>query len=593
MKNSKFKIQNSKFKILYFLSNLKQSSIYLILFMVWIVSCKNKYKVEPESSASKGGTEVYNPNADNVIQLGKKIDNPYALKNMRKAYSSLARQESLDSTASPVHVSHYYVRFLPENWAQYDTLVADTSLELYNIPLDYEVAVCGNFYHDPSIPADKPTWQYTSVPVNFKFNSNIKYEILEELYIPETDVTLKANARKNISNKSFTNALLDEAMILTKNYDDTLKTNNTARTNWNPNGFVKVTDTKLNKDIPLEGVKIRCRRWVFVKVREATTNADGWYQTEGFDRPVNYSLIFETNNFDIRSGTFGQATVDGPKSSSPWNITFYVDDVNRFYAHVFRGAFRYHYKDIGGLMRPQNAGFKIKYAAYDKRNSDGDQGVNIGVWSYFGTNPNILIYRYGENGQYESDEIFSTTIHETCHTTHVLNMNLGQISSLQPISYNLGYVQYSQVGEDIAESWPVAVEWYITSKEYRERGITDYGKETYNNYTRRKDALGNLIRASYPLDRGYQYWNKSVNAKYSSIFIDLVDNFNQSSQSYRDENNNSYIGINDPVSGYSLPNIEATFLKYVYGASSLREQCKKNKPTGVSDTQIDVLLNNL
>lgn len=554
------------------------SLIMGILFTACKQELNNVKTPEPRTESATS----YAPNPDHKIVLGKQLENPYTVENMKKAYQSLAKGARLSEESSPVRTSHLYVRFLPKDWVQYDSLVADTSLELYNIPLDYEIAVCGNFYQDPSIPEGNPTWQYTSVPIGFKFNPNIKHEVLSELYIPEQDTSLELSSPSGrIDGKSFTDALLDEAMIITKNFDDTLQTKNGARTDWNPNGFVRVTDTKLGRDIPLEGVKIRCRRWVVVKVREATTNADGWYQTESFDRPVNYSLIFETNRFDIRSGSLGQATVDGPKQKSAWNITFWVDDVNRFYSHVFRGAFRYFNKDIGGLIRP-NFSFKVKYAAHDKVGSV--QGVNRGNWSIFGINNQIAIYRYGQNGQYESDEVFSTTIHETCHSTHVLAMSLGGLGGTPPISYDLGYIQFSQVGDEIAESWPVAVEWFITSMEYREKGIANYGRENYLNITSRGGAY-----ASYPLDRAYQYWPMDSQRQYSSVFIDLVDNFNQNGFFFL---NHGTSQLNDPVSGYTLQGIESTFLKHVYGLSSLREQCKKNKPSGVTDSQIDILLNN-
>lgn len=239
-----------------------------------------------------------------------------------------------------------------------------------------------------------------------------------------------------------------------------------------------------------------------------------------------------------------------------------------FYAHVFRGAFRYHYGNMFGLMPASYS--LLKYSAFDK--SGKAQGVNIGNWSLFQANPNILIYRNLTSGfAYSSDEVFSTTIHETCHSTHGLIMNAG-------------WIQYSQVSDAIAESWPVAVEWFITSMEYRERGIPDYGRETYSNVTPRG------FSASYPLDRGYQYWPYNSSAKYSSVFIDLVDDFNQFLRFFPDFNYTS--NVNDNVTGYTLANIERTFLKHVYGLSSLRTQLKANKPNGVTDEQIDELMNN-
>lgn len=347
-------------------------------------------------------------------------------------------------------------------------------------------------------------------------------------------------------------------MILTKNYDDTLKPK-VRNARYNPVGIITIHDTRLGGQIPLVGVKVRARRWFTYST--TYTNGDGWFQNEFFDRDVNYALFFETPSFDVRSGTFGQAWINGPNSSSPWLLNI-GNDLNGFYAHVFRGAYRYHYGNIDGLRRPFFS--PLKYAALDKSNQwSHAQGVNIGNWDISETNPNILIYRnkFSTGLGFASDEIFSTTVHETCHSTHMTLMNAG-------------LVQYSQVSSSIRESWPVAVEWHITSMEYRERGISDYGRETYEN-----------ILASYPLHRGYQLWNKGVRENYSSIFIDLVDDFNQN------------LGFadntlpNDNVTGYSLTSIESTFLKHVYGISSLKIELKKNKPNGVTDDQIDVLLN--
>lgn len=50
--------------------------------------------------------------------------------------------------------------------------------------------------------------------------------------------------------------------------------------------------------------------------------------------------------------------------------------------------------------------------------------------------------------------------------------------------------------------------------------------------------------------------------------------------------------IDDQVSGFTLAGIESTFLKYVYGLSSLREKVKENKPIGVNDEQINKLMYN-
>jgi hypothetical protein len=48
--------------------------------------------------------------------------------------------------------------------------------------------------------------------------------------------------------------------------------------------------------------------------------------------------------------------------------------------------------------------------------------------------------------------------------------------------------------------------------------------------------------------------------------------------------------LTDNVSGYTIVGIESTFLKHVYGLSSLRSQLKANKPASVTDAQIDQLI---
>jgi hypothetical protein len=137
---------------------------------------------------------------------------------------------------------------------------------------------------------------------------------------------------------------------------------------------------------------------------------------------------------------------------------------------------------------------------------------------------------------------------------------------------NAGYIQYSQVQNSIAESWPVAVEWFITQKEYQERGLGDYSTPFYN------------VNANFPIDWGHQRWFPGgILNDYSCVFIDLIDNFNQGA--------NNYGGLTDNVQGYALGGIESGFLKHVYGYTSLRDELKANKPPGVLDSQIDEMMN--
>ena len=170
-----------------------------------------------------------------------------------------------------------------------------------------------------------------------------------------------------------------------------------------------------------------------------------------------------------------------------------------------------------------------------------------------------------ETNEYLSDEVFSTTCHETAHSSHANAMN--------------GLPQFWQVESRIQESWAVGVEWQITHIEYSNRGIGNYGEWDYH-----PDGDRNI---QFPNDQGYQFWNRQRSGNYTSLFINLIDNHNEIGVFY------TFFGfgrVNDNVTGYNLAFIEQNLLKHTYGLSSLDALLKANKPTGVTDVQLDNLL---
>ena len=148
------------------------------------------------------------------IVLGNKLENSYSVRIMRLAYKNLTGKSGYFKSSTigeNIVVTHYYVRFLPSDGAQYDVLKEDSTLTLYPIPLDYEIISSGSNYQDTT---NKPTWQYTAVKKGYSFNANIKYEILEELYLPEqaeTTNTSSLGRTPSMKNK-FIVELVNEAM---------------------------------------------------------------------------------------------------------------------------------------------------------------------------------------------------------------------------------------------------------------------------------------------------------------------------------------------------------------------------------------------
>lgn len=533
---------------------MKKIYFTILCVAILIAACRKTEVVE---------TVETKPKTAKGIELGKKLENPYSVKNMRKAYKNLTSGTN-SVQDDPIYTTHYYVRFLPADTAQYNKLKNDTTLRMYPYPLDYEISETGDDFGGDQ---DTPVWQYAAVKNDYQFDSNIETEVLEELYIPDDDYNPNDEVFTNgNSQTAFNRKLVDEAMRITNNLDyvstkTNVKGSNGTQANqnvqvaWNPQGTIRVFDTRLNQYIPLVGVKVSARRWF--TTRETYTNANGQYWLGSFSGPANYAVWYETGDFDIRSGWFGQAWYNGPKRNTPWNLDI-SGDVQRFYAHVFRGVRRFFYGNTGGLRRPNTSFFKgkIKYAA---RNSVGSQqGINYTTATQGGIFPDIQIWRYNSSREYASDEIFSTAVHETAHTTHMNSMN-------GPFEL----IQYFQVAKVIQESWPIAVEWQVTQMEYQERGISNYSNPFYS------------VSASYPIDRAYQYWTPAVSADYTSLFIDIIDSHNQ---------NSTNSAVIDNVNGYTLAYIESNLLKHIYGKSSLAAQLKTSKPYGVTDRDIDVLI---
>ena len=316
-----------------------------------------------------------------------------------------------------------------------------------------------------------------------------------------------------------------------------------------------------NTFIGLEGVLMKANRWFTTKLARTDVNGE-FRMSSGFNRPCNYSLefslgVYPLGGFAVTEHWWGnQASINGPKLAGDWTLDIF-NGYDRFCSHIFRGAFRYHNKQIGGLMRPFRPSGNLSLIQA-KDAAKNWQGIN---WTLF---PVIRIARFNgiNNTEWQSDEIFSTTCHELAHTSHVITMNAG-------------IIQFGQVSNPIVESWPAAIEWYLTGLEYKSRGILNYGESTFNPTT----------PPGFPNQFGYQNWTKTMNnisADYTNLFINLVDNFNDGT---------GFSGSpNDQVTGYTLANIESGFLKHVYGLSNLSTILKANKPVGVTDAQIDLLL---
>lgn len=218
------------------------------------------------------------------IVLGERLENPYKTENVRRALHQLYPTKA---DRIPVESTDLYVRFLPSGKEECDRLVA-MGLELVDHPLDYEIAVDGDWYHDPEIPDGMVTWQYAVVPVGFDFPEGIEHEIIHECHITRDNLPTKSEGID-------WDAVERQAYIITGNEDriDDSGTRASA-SKVTPSGRITIVDQHASggKPFGVAGVRVSCNS--FVKFDHTYTDRDGYYRmTKKFTSKLRYRLVFQ------------------------------------------------------------------------------------------------------------------------------------------------------------------------------------------------------------------------------------------------------------------------------------------------------------
>lgn len=530
-------------------------------------SCKKEHALSPAAAlqATQFIDSTEYADEDDPSILGRHLPNPYTLENMNEALDSLQAQDKHSLYPVNIRITHRYIKFTPQTEAELEQL-QNADFPLFDVPMDYEESVVGKFYREPGLSDGTPTPMYANVPIDNNLPNGVAYQVLAEMYMPEEDRSLLGASNEN---HSFAYSLLAKAEKLSgfihmepydfNPYDNIGGPYYEPPGGTTPNGQIRIYDTRLGTFIGLEGVKVTAKRGL--RVREAITNAQGNYYLDQGPFPsgkkVDYTIHMDRKHFVVKDNWLN------PSKIKRNNIVgnYWSHDIELGYenmqGHLFRAAYLYFYKDIDGLKRPREIG---KTGILAKNEVMGFAGHYNGFWD------RIRVARY-EVAQEEflSDELFGITIHELAHLSHRKEIESGGLA-------------YASLPSIIPESWAIAIQWHLTNKEYRGRGISDYGDKDYYQPGLRRPHI-----------YAYQFWSPSYQQHYTTLFINLVDDFNELGYSFPSINLTGQ--INDNVAGYTLSGIESVMLKHIHGMGTLSQQLKNNKPAGVSDAQIDQLLN--
>jgi len=511
-----------------------------------------------KNEADFNNTSINEINTGLLIKKVRKLENPYSVSNMKKAYSAL-QQEGLMKAALNIEATHLYVRFLPKDSAELETMLGDTTLTLFSYPLDYELSE-GEKYIDSTLTGNDFTWLYTRVPIDFSSPIS-NYEIIEQLYLPilTNDDIQKAKQQKVRAEFLKDWDLLEAKSIeLTGNINSQVinsaqKIQKAANASWFPRATIKVYDDKLGRNVALQGVRVRARWWF--NWEDGLTNSSGTAVMSGsFKGKVNWSIVWEDYFWDIRDGSVLQAYFNGPNGSESNWILDINSGKSKYYATIHRAAYRMFYKNNLDTRNPFRNSFNppsIKLSCMDEPGT----GIYY-TWTKFVPSPiqwffpDIKIYCKNRR----TEEILRTTIHELSHIFHCYSMFGNEINFLT-------------VNDVLVESWANAMAYYIVHLEY-----SDYGYKT-----------------EFVSD--WQVWPfKNFSNEYSPLFIDLIDDYNQ--RAVLGARSDGFEYANDSVKSYDLATLNTILIKS-HGLESLSSNLKKQKPTGVTDSQIDNLINSI
>lgn len=279
-----------------------------------------------------------------------------------------------------------------------------------------------------------------------------------------------------------------------------------------PQGIVTVYDNRLKTNVPIYGLEVELKSPR--GIRKTYTNARGEFAFPSNSQHGNYQINWRTQNnqFFIKENGDNLATIKGPSTQTPWNLSINGKGKNHFHAMIFRGSMSYISSDFVDPQKPMR---NIEINAYYRKK----RGSGEGKARFNALNKELYFWAINSrNGKPYSDiRLFSFATHEFAHVHHDY--------------FFKGRSQYLDTEPRLRESWAEATKYFLVKAEYGQKGnpeLADYSKQTSTFHSGWRN----------------HHWGKR--AKYFSVYtpaiIDLVDDHNQD-------------GVDDRVSGYTLAQI--------------------------------------
>nr|WP_298868851.1 hypothetical protein [uncultured Allomuricauda sp.] len=390
--------------------------------------------------------------------------------------------------------------------------------------MDVEILEEGDYLPAEDSVNVESKWVYTSVPVDYKFHPGVKYEKIEDLFLPEPahieeedmedgEETTTVAGKTKIS-KQFLFDLEDEALRLTGNYENPEEYGNsqTERRKRRPLGYVKVKNTVTGRMDPVVGVKIKTRRWF--KWAKGWTNSQGYYSVNRrYRRPVRYTVVFKnTLGFKVWRSVVSISSARyraGQHGNGGHNINLYTNNSAWSWATVNNATVKYlNYCTKFGVGKPHS---NLRIVALGGTGPSAAPMLRR-VWGVYGftskskvknflakangislslntlahmlkfIQPDLIIRAGASKG---TDGVFSVTFHELAHASHFKKVGSGYW--IKYINYIITYGAYGNgKGRNaeycgVGEMWGNYIEWLFLDNEFPSKNYPSNKNEDWYN----------------------------------------------------------------------------------------------------------------
>ncbi len=466
---------------------IMRGKVTLVLMTLIMMSCSKEGMTSHQRPDYEYGRNI----PHEAIVLGDRLDNPYTTKNITKALYSLYPTKA---GRVDVKTTNLYVRFLPANDEEFNMLKGLTT-DLMDHPLDFDILVEGDWYHDPEIAEGNITWQYAVVPHDFDFPKGIRHEIIDECHIAEREAGTRADGID-------WEAVEIESYRLTGN-EDRISRPMTKADKSTPEGRLTIVDEDYcgGKPVGISGVRVSCN--TFVKFAHAYTDRDGYYKMDKkFSSDLRYRIVFKNEkgfsigfNMVLVPASVSTLGKTGPEGI---NMTVTKDSDGRLFRRSVVNNAAYDYisrcsPDDLNLPAPP-ADLRIWLLSSLEASSavmlhHGAITEMDQVASYLGAYAKLLSYflpdiTVGTKGSMDYDRLYSTVCHELSHASHFTKVGSGYWNKYIGYIINSylesGGVTYGNGLDEEAGYCEIGEMWayYLESKMYKERyggGFPSFG----------------------------------------------------------------------------------------------------------------------